>query len=572
MSTSVDKMSPTQPDGHPAHVRTQNSADHHCQDAEKWEAEQGPSQEGSSPEAENKSREIRGFRWLIICISIYAICFLYGLDTTIAADIQGSVTKAFGHVEQLSWIGAGFPLGSVCVILLLGSLYNTFNMKGVLIATVVLFEAGSALCGGAPTMSALIIGRVIAGAGGSGIYLGSLQYYAVMTTGKERGFYMSLIGVSWGVGAVLGPLIGGAFSTSAATWRWAFYINLVISAILAPTFLFYLPSVHPIRGVTIRDRLATIDFVGFVLGAGAWVSFLLAFTMAGGQWPWADGRTIATFIVFGVVLVLYVLQQYFAVLTTPARRAFPGHLLRDRTQVLLYVVTAAGTTTLYVVVYYIPIYFQFVNNDKALMAAVRLLPFVVIAVTVNIVSGSFLHLIKVYMVIYIIAGAFLVAGGGPLMVYLDPSSSTGIVYGLTILVAIGTGLSMVTGYTVATLTLKPKDTGAGLSMQNVSQIGGQVIALAVAGQIYQSTAVRNLSTVLAGNGFSNQDIRGAVAGTQSTLFETLDVELRNKAIVAVTEAMQMTFVLVPVAGGVMLIAALCMKREKLFGKAVAVGA
>lgn len=92
-------------------------------------------------------------------------------------------------------------------------------MKWVFIITVILFEAGSALCGGAPNMTALIVGRVIAGAGGSGIYLGSLQYFTVLTVEKERGFYMSLIGVFWGLGAVLGPVIGGAFSVSAATWR-----------------------------------------------------------------------------------------------------------------------------------------------------------------------------------------------------------------------------------------------------------------------------------------------------------------------------------------------------------------
>lgn len=421
-------------------------------------------------------------------------------------------------------------------------------------------------------MNALIVGRVIAGAGGSGIYLGSLQYYVLMTEEKERGFYMSLIGAFWGLGAVLGPLIGGAFSDSAATFRWAFYINLVIGAISAPAFLFYLPSIHPVQGLSIRARLAPIDFVGLLLGAGVWVSFLLAFTMAGGQWPWNDGRTIAIFVVFGVLLLAYVLQQYFAIFTTPSRRAFPGHLLRDRTQVLLYMVTAAGTTTLFVVVYYIPIYFQFVNNDEALMAAVRLLPFVVIAVTVNLVSGSFLHFIKVYMALYVIAGVFLVAGGGPLMVYLSPSSGTGTIYGLSVLVAVGSGLSMVTGYTVATLTTRPEDAGAALSMQNISQIGGQVIALAISGQIYQSTAIRNLSSALAGNGFTEQELRGAVAGARSALFQELEGELRDKALLAVTEAMQMTFVLVPVAGAVMLAAAMCMRREKLFGRAVAVGA
>lgn len=569
MSIPVDSVSHSQPDRHPVNTTTQSSAEHSGR--EKADAKQRLALEGAATGPEDKSRTIHGVRWVIICIALYITCFLYGLDNTIAADVQGSVTAAFGHVEQLSWIGTGFPLGSVCVILLLGTLYSTFNIKWVFIATVILFEAGSALCGAAPTMTALIIGRVIAGAGGSGIYLGSLQYFAVMTTEKERGFYMSLIGAFWGLGAVLGPLIGGAFSVSSATWRWAFYINLVLGAVSAPAFIFCLPSIHPTQGVGIRARLARIDFLGFVLGAGTWVSFLLAFTMAGGEWPWDDGRTIATFVVFGVAFILYVLQQYFAFLTTTTQRAFPAHLLRDRTHVLLYIVTAAGTTTLYVVVYYIPIYFQFVNNDQALMAAVRLLPFIVIAVAVNLVSGSLLHYIKVYMVIYIIAGVFLVAGGGPLVVYLDPSSGTGTIYGLTVLVAVGSGLSMVTGYTVATLTTRPEDAGAGLSLQNVSQIGGQVIALAVAGQIYQSTAVRNLSAVLAGNGFSEQEIRSAVAGAQSTLFEKLDGELRDKAIVAVTGAMQMTFVLVPVAGGVMLISALCMKREKLFGKVVAVG-
>lgn len=535
------------------------------------EPPQVPSQHDSLVGSES-GRKIQGLPWVIICVSLYITCFLYGLDTTIAADVQGSVIQAFGHVSQIAWIGAGFPLGSVCVILFLGTLFTKFNLKWVYIGTVVLFDAGSALCGGAPTMSALIVGRVIAGAGCSGIYLGSLQYFAVMTTEKERGLYMSLIAMSWGLGAVLGPVIGGAFSVSSATWRWAFYINLVIGAVSAPAFIFYLPAIHPMKGVSIRTRLASIDFVGLTLGAGTWTSFLLAFTMAGSQWPWKDGRTIATFVVFGMVLVLYMAQQTFSIFTSPEKRAFPVHLLRDRTQVLLYVGTAAGTTSLFVVVYYIPIYFQFVNNDEALMAAVRLLPFIVIAVAVNLVSGIFLHWIKLYRLIYIIAAVFLIAGGGPLMVYLAPNSTTGLIYGLTIIVAVGTGLSMVTGYTIATLTVKPEDTGAALSLQNVSQIGGQVIALAVASQIYQSTAIQELSSALGGQGFSQTEIQGAVAGAQSVLYESLSGELRDTAILGVIHAMKMTFVMIPVSGAVMFIGAIFMKNERLFSApAVAIG-
>ncbi|KAL1865518.1 hypothetical protein Daus18300_007163 [Diaporthe australafricana] len=569
-------MEPNDQSRHLADDTTQNGVQH-GRDVEKNEdsTPQVPhglqdSSEESCPESTDgtKGRQVRGFRWTIVCIALYVICALYGLDTTIAADVQGPVTQTFGHVDQLVWIGAGFPLGSVCVILLLGTVYNSFNIKWTFIATTLVFEVGSALCGAAPNMNALIVGRVIAGAGGSGIYLGSLQYFAVLTEEKERGFYMSLVGVSWGFGAVLGPVIGGAFSVSAATWRWSFYINLVIGAIFAPALIWYLPSILPLQGVSVRDRLLRIDWLGFLFGSGVWVSFLMALTMAGGQWPWNDGRTIATFVVFGVVLVLYILQQYFCILTTREQRAFPGHLLRDRTQVLLYIVTAAGTTTLFVVVYYIPIYFQFVNGDEALMAAVRLLPFIVFGVTVNLVSGSFLHFIKLYMALYAIAGVFVVAGGGPLMVYLTPSTSTGTIYGLTILVAVGTGLSMTLGYTVATLTLKPEDAGGGLKMQNIAQIGGQVISLGIADQIYQSTALNKLSIALAGQGYSEAELRSAVAGAQSTVFEELSGELLDDAIEAVAAAMRLTFVMIPIAGAVLLIAALCMKREKLFGKVV----
>lgn len=127
------------------------------------------------------------------------------------------------------------------------------------------------------------------------------------------------------------------------------------------------------------------------------------------------------------------------------------------------------------------------------------------------------------------------------------------------------------GYTIATLTLRPEDAGGGLKLQNIAQIGGQVIALGIANQIYQSTAISKLSVVLAGHGYSDTDIRSAVAGAQSTVFQELTGELRDEAVEAIAAAMRLTFVMIPIAGAVLMIAAVCMKREKLFGQAVAIG-
>ncbi|KAL4748219.1 hypothetical protein BDW72DRAFT_195990 [Aspergillus terricola var. indicus] len=110
--------------------------------AEKESEQPYSSQNGTTADPKETGRAMRGFRWLVVCVSLYMTCFLYGLNTTIAADVQGPVIKAFSRVEQLAWIGAGFPMGSVCIILLLGNLFNIFNMKWVYIATVVLFESG----------------------------------------------------------------------------------------------------------------------------------------------------------------------------------------------------------------------------------------------------------------------------------------------------------------------------------------------------------------------------------------------------------------------------------------------
>lgn len=121
---------------------------------------------------EEPKRQVTGFRWFLVCVAIFSGNILYGLDTTIAADIQASVSESFNNVTQLGWLGVGFTLGSTVTILPLGKAYARFDNKWMFISCLIMFSAGSALCGAALSMSALIVGRVWAGAGGAGVYLG----------------------------------------------------------------------------------------------------------------------------------------------------------------------------------------------------------------------------------------------------------------------------------------------------------------------------------------------------------------------------------------------------------------
>jgi MFS family permease len=142
-------------------------------------------------------RPIHGWKWVTAMIALYSTAFLYGLDTTIAADVQPNIVRSLGQIQKLTWIGTGFPLGSVATILPIGYAYGLFNIKYLYIVSVIVFEIGSAICGAAPTMDALIVGRVIAGAGGAGMYLGVLNYISVFTTIRERSMYAALCGLVW---------------------------------------------------------------------------------------------------------------------------------------------------------------------------------------------------------------------------------------------------------------------------------------------------------------------------------------------------------------------------------------
>jgi MFS family permease len=142
-----------------------------------------------TPLSVHPRQDMPAWKWLVICVALYLGALLYGmlllhtlpnlpakpakgLDTTVAADVQAQVYEDLGHIENLQWIGLGFPMASAATILTFTRGYGLFNVKVLVISSFSVFEIGSALCGAAPTSNALIVGRVVAGIGGAGMYLG----------------------------------------------------------------------------------------------------------------------------------------------------------------------------------------------------------------------------------------------------------------------------------------------------------------------------------------------------------------------------------------------------------------
>ena len=278
-------------------------------------------------------------------ISTVSSILLYSLDNTITANILPPVINDLGNVDQLAWISVGFMIGGLCVALPYGKLYGLFNAKWLYIGSNVLFMVGSALCGAAPNLACLIVGRVIAGAGGNGMYVGVLTIISVNTSNKERPTYLSLIGLTYGLGTVLGPIIGGAFAESGASWRWGFYINLVIGGAFMPVYFFLVPSFDPRPGSGFFARLKLFDSIGAVLQAAGLLCGLMAINFGGTLYDWNSGQTIALFVVGGILLIVFSIQQVTMFLTSFEGRMFPVQMLKMKQPVLLFILMAANNSS-----------------------------------------------------------------------------------------------------------------------------------------------------------------------------------------------------------------------------------
>ncbi|KAK0249023.1 hypothetical protein LTR91_001057 [Friedmanniomyces endolithicus] len=502
------------------------------------------------------------WQWVLTVVGLYLGALLYGLDTTIAADVQVAVYERFDNIEDLAWVGLGFPMASVAFILLIGRLYSVFNIKWLLNTSILIFEVGSALCGAAPNMNALIVGRVIAGIGGSGMYIGALSFFSALGSPKKLVLYNALIGVSWGTGAILGPVVGGAFSVSHATWRWAFYINLPLAALFSPVYLFVTPSYDPRPDLSVRQKLGTVDWVGASLVTAMWVLFITTIAFSGSTFAWDSASSIALWVVSGATLLAFAAQQYFAIFTTPAKRLFPVHFLKSRSLIMLYIATACSSTANAVTVYYIPLLFVFTRRDDPLGAAVRLLPFIVVFITFVMVAGATLPLVGRYSLYYLVGGALILTGSA-LMFTVRGDTSNAKIYGYEILMAAGSGITFQNGYAVAAAKVKQEDKSNAIGFINTGQIGTTALALAIASCLYQNLGVQALQDALSSYDLPKAVLQAALGGAGSHVLTALPPDGTATAINAVAGTIARVFGMTIAGGALLLVASLAMRHEKI---------
>ncbi|OAQ98610.1 hypothetical protein LLEC1_02084, partial [Akanthomyces lecanii] len=306
------------------------------------------------------------------------------LDTTLAADVQAQAYESLGHIENLPWIGLAFPMS--CSRDSLARL-NRLPLRG--------WQGHSRRGTGS---KALIVGRAVARLEGAAMYLGqrmllqSAHSQGVLSTPREAPTQTANTDLSWRVGCILGPVIGGVIPSAVRPGA-----GHVVVAFKFGSQAALRPDLKALAKLKDIGWIEAPPFAAFV------VLFIMVLNFDGSILAWKSGGSIALEVVLGVCLI----ASRSSALKSTTFLCFFG----SRTIVLLYVASGTTGATPDIVLFYSLLFSQFANGATATQAAVCLPPFICFVDFLVLVTGGSLPLVGRHNLYYVVRGCVVLIGG-----------------------------------------------------------------------------------------------------------------------------------------------------------------
>ncbi|KAJ6448342.1 putative MFS transporter [Mycena sanguinolenta] len=394
-----------------------------------------------------------GLRLVIIISTICLSTLLTALDIGIVATAIPGITDDFHRLNDVGWYG------SACFLLvgtsapMWGKLYKYFSARIVYLASVALFLVGSIVAAAAPNSPALIIARALQGLGCSGTVGGSVLMISYVAEPKKRPMLIGLWMGIFMISTIVGPVIGGAF-TSEVTWRWCFWINLPVGGLIIVLLLlfFHVPKHITPPPATWKEILLQLDLPGFGLLLSSLVCFTLALQWGGQTKPWNDGSVITTLVLWVVLTLAFLVVEWLQ----GAYAMVPLSLLKSRmiwsNALYGYIQNLAD----FQILFYLPIYFQSIHGQSAIASGVNSLPFMAFFAVGTMLSGFLIGKTRLLQP-YELIGGLLATAGAALLYTLDTGSSKARYLGPQVLFGLGIGLGSQVPMTAGQSFSKPED-------------------------------------------------------------------------------------------------------------------
>ncbi|KAI8949229.1 major facilitator superfamily domain-containing protein [Xylaria longipes] len=433
--------------------------------------------------------EVRGSKLIFIHTALCLCTFLVGLDFNLIAVAIPAITTEFNSIGDVGWYGAAFQLGLCTTQTLAGKTYVLFSKKYTYLLYLGVFEAGSLLCALSPSSKALIVGRVVAGVGASGIFAGGFAILTTIVPLHKRSIFTGTINSTFAIASIIGPIIGGAF-TQRLTWRWCFWVNLPIggfSAIICLGLLRLNPA--ETQRTSLLKKLRALDGIGFVLFAGAVSMLLFALQWGGIDYSWNSSTIIGLFVGSFVTTMAFLSWQIYM----QDDALIPPRLFTAHRNIWLICGSAFFINGPFQsVIYWLPIWFQAVLGASPIQSGTYYLPTVISDVLAAFIGSVLVMQIGYWNPFLLFAEASASLGGG-LLSTIYPGISDGHLIGYQIFGGVGYSLATAMVH-VALQSSLPKDIvpiGSSTLLTFIS-ISCSVF-LAIGQLIFQTRLISNLS-------------------------------------------------------------------------------
>ena len=240
-------------------------------------------------------------KWTVLALSASAT-FMTTLDGSIVNIGLPNIARTFhtGLSGETEWIIIGYLVIIAAILLTCGRLADMIGRKPIFLTGLLVFIIGSALSGLAPSLLLLILARLFQGVGGALIFSVNIAMITSAFPPNGRGLALGLNAVIVSLGVAAGPTIGGII-TQYLTWRWIFYVNVPICAIVLLASLYLYREQR--SAFKQHQRFDPIGAIVLAVGLAA-LTLGLSF---GQEWGWLSLGTLTS---LGVSLVMLTIGVY----------------------------------------------------------------------------------------------------------------------------------------------------------------------------------------------------------------------------------------------------------------------
>lgn len=426
-----------------------------------------------------------------------------------------------------------------------------------MIASVLVFLAGSTVCGAAQNTATLIVGRGIQGIGGGGINMLVDVIICDLIPLRERGKFIGMLFAIISMTASFGPLIGGALAGN-GQWRWVFFINLPIGAVALAILFVFLRLSHR-GGLTWKERVRQIDYIGNATLIVSTVLILYVLTYAGSKYSWSDPQMIALLTVGLGLLIIFGIYERSPLCAYPV---VPPVLFSNRTSSAAFFISFNHSLLTIWTTYFYPLYFQSVLGASPTRSGVNLLVLVFIFPLFAAVAGGLIAKFGEYRVVHLISMSLITIGFGCSSL-LTKTSPTGVWVVFQLLVAAGLGACIPAQLPAIQAGLTEKEAASSTATWAFIRSLGMIWGVGIPAAVFNNRAEQLLDQI------NDQSVRKQIGAGQAyehataAFLRPLDQNTRRQVIGLFTEALKRSWLIGTVFAGISVLAVAVEKRTKL---------